>query len=62
MKRGLAGILFVLYSALRPFSDEMSLQGARAFASSQWVVAHVLAIGCLWIAAGMWQQANAAGA
>lgn len=39
-----AGILFVLYPALRPFSDEVSLQGAAAFASNEWLVAHVLAI------------------
>jgi hypothetical protein len=29
-----AGILFVLYPLLRPFSDESSLQGAQAFAST----------------------------
>ena len=39
-----AGILFVLYPALRPFSDEASLQGAAAFAATEWVVAHVLAM------------------
>jgi hypothetical protein len=39
-----SGILFVLYPAIRPFSDEASLQGARAFASPQWILAHVLAI------------------
>jgi hypothetical protein len=40
----LAGIFFVLYPAIRPFSDEISLQGAAAFASPSWVVAHSLAI------------------
>lgn len=40
----LAGILFVLYPVIRPFSDETSFQGAAAFASTAWVVAHVLAI------------------
>jgi hypothetical protein len=35
---------FVLYPAIRPFSDESSLQGAAAFASSSWVLAHSLAI------------------
>lgn len=40
----IAGILFVLYPAIRPFSDETSLQGAQAFASPQWILAHVLAI------------------
>src|SRR5215218_11162161 len=29
----IAGLLFVLYPAMRPFSDEASLQGAAAFAS-----------------------------
>jgi hypothetical protein len=41
---GLAGVLFVLYPVIRPFSDEKSLQGAAAFASSSWVLAHTLAI------------------
>jgi len=40
----IAGILFVLYPALRPFSDEVSLQGAAAFASSNWLLAHMLAM------------------
>src|SRR5919201_231895 len=40
----LAGVLFVLYPALRPFSSEVGLEGARAFASSRWVVAHSLGI------------------
>lgn len=39
-----AGVLFVLYPAIRPFSDETSLQGAQAFASAAWIVAHVLAM------------------
>ena len=39
-----AGILFVLYPAIRPFSSEKGLDGARAFASSSWLVAHSLAI------------------
>ena len=40
----LAGILFVLYPLLRPFSDEVSLQGAAAFGSSNWLLAHMLAM------------------
>ena len=40
-----AGILFVLYPAIRPFSDERSLQGAAAFGSTAWIVAHMLAMG-----------------
>jgi hypothetical protein len=39
-----AGALFVLYPAIRPYADETSLQGAAAFASSAWIVAHVLAM------------------
>ena len=40
----ISGILFVLYPAIRPFSDETSLQGAAAFASAEWLVAHILAM------------------
>jgi hypothetical protein len=40
----IAGVLFVLYPAIRPFSDETSLQGAAAFASTEWLVAHLLAV------------------
>jgi hypothetical protein len=39
-----AGILFVLYPIVRPFSDEISFQGAAAFASTAWVLAHTLAM------------------
>ena len=41
---GAAGVLFVLYPAVRPFSDETTLEGAAAFASTSWLVAHVLAM------------------
>jgi len=44
----LAGILFFLYPALRPFSDQAGAQtmlGAQAFASPFWVVAHMLGVG-----------------
>jgi hypothetical protein len=40
----ISGILFVLYPALRPFSDEKSLEGAAAFASQAWFIAHFMAI------------------
>ncbi|MHC0039741.1 hypothetical protein [Pseudoneobacillus sp. C159] len=40
----ISGILFVLYPAIRPFSDETSLEGANAFASTEWLVAHTFAI------------------
>lgn len=39
----LSGILLLLYPALRPFSNEASLQGAEAFASPFWILAHMLA-------------------
>ncbi len=39
-----AGVCFLLYPAIRPFSDEASLQGAEAFASSSWLLAHSLAM------------------
>jgi hypothetical protein len=49
-----AGVLFVLYPAIRPYSDETSLQGAAAFASSAWIVAHVLGmIGFILVALGL---------
>ena len=41
----LSGILFLLFPVVRPFFDESSLQGAREFASMQWVVAHALGMG-----------------
>lgn len=40
----LAGAFFMLYPALRPFSDEVSLQGAAAFTSPYWVLAYMLAM------------------
>ena len=40
----LSGILFVLYPAIRPFSSEKGMDGAAAFGSSHWIVAHMLAM------------------
>lgn len=40
----ISAILFVLYPAIRPFSDESSLQGAAAFASIEWTISHMLAM------------------
>jgi hypothetical protein len=37
-----AGVLLLMYPAVRPFSDETSLQAARAFTSDEWTIAHVL--------------------
>ncbi len=39
-----SGVLFVAYPALRPFSSETGLEGARAFASTNWIIAHSLAM------------------
>jgi hypothetical protein len=41
---GVSGILFVAYPALRPFSSETGLEGAQAFASTNWIIAHSLAM------------------
>lgn len=41
---GASGVLFVVYPALRPFSSETGLEGARAFASTNWIIAHSLAM------------------
>jgi hypothetical protein len=40
----MAGVCFILYPAIRPFADEDSLAGAKAFASGAWVLAHLLAV------------------
>ncbi len=39
-----AGVLFVAYPALRPFSSETGLEGAQAFASTNWIIAHSFAM------------------
>jgi hypothetical protein len=39
-----AGILFVLYPVVRPYSDETSLSGAVAMASPAWMAAHLFAV------------------
>ncbi len=41
----LSGVFFILFPVVRPFFDESSLQGAREFASTQWVVAHAFGMG-----------------
>lgn len=49
----LCGAFFVVYPAVRPFSAETGLSGAHAFASPQWLVAHLCAIAafsCLLVA------------
>jgi hypothetical protein len=41
----IAGVFFVLFPVVSPFFDESLIQGAREFASNQWVIAHSLGIG-----------------
>ncbi|TKG60502.1 hypothetical protein [Prauserella endophytica] len=44
MALAVAGLLFAVYPALRPYSDETTLEGATAMASSAWTAAHVAAM------------------
>lgn len=39
-----AGALFIVYPVLRPYSSEVGVEGAIAFGSNQWVIAHVAAM------------------
>lgn len=39
-----AGALFLIYPALRPYSEENAMAGAQAFASPAWVVSHLCAV------------------
>lgn len=38
------GLMFAVYPALRPYSDEVGTAGAEAFASPAWVLAHTAAM------------------
>ena len=40
----LAGVLFAIYPALRPYSSEQGVAGAEAFASWQWAASHLCGI------------------
>lgn len=54
-----AGLLFVAYPALRPYSDETTLAGAAAMGSTRWVVSHVLGVlAFVLLAAGLRQVAS----
>jgi hypothetical protein len=49
-----AGILFVLYPAIRPYTDETTLAGAQAFSSTAWVAAHTMGmLGFIGLAVGL---------
>lgn len=39
-----AAIMFLVYPVLRPYSAEVGVEGAEAFAETNWVVAHVSAM------------------
>jgi hypothetical protein len=58
-----AGVLFVLYPAVRPWQDESTVQGAiRAMSSGAWVAAHLFAmIGFILVALGLLAVWNAVG-
>jgi hypothetical protein len=58
-----AGVLFVLYPAVRPWQDESTVQGAtKAMSSSAWVAAHLFAmIGFILVALGLLAVWNAVG-
>ncbi|WP_117170311.1 hypothetical protein [Paraliobacillus sediminis] len=40
----ISGIAFAIYPIIRPFSDELTMRGAVAFASTEWMIAHILAM------------------
>jgi hypothetical protein len=58
-----AGVLFVLYPAVRPWQDQSTVQGAtKAMSSSAWVAAHLFAmIGFILVALGLLAVWNAVG-
>ena len=50
-----AGLAFAAYPALRPYSDETTLDGAAAMASTAWVAAHSLGmVGFIALTIGVW--------
>jgi hypothetical protein len=58
-----AGVLFVLYPAVRPWQDESTVEGAtRAMSSGAWVAAHLFAmVGFILVALGLLAVWNAVG-
>jgi len=51
----IAGVSFAVYPALRPYSEETSLAGADAMASTAWVAAHTFGmVGFIALTLGMW--------
>jgi hypothetical protein len=59
-----AGVLFVLYPALRPWQDESTVEGAiKAMSSGAWVAAHLFAmVGFILVALGLLAVWNAVSA
>ncbi len=41
---GIAGILFVLYPAIRPWNDETTIAGMKGMASPAWIAAHLCGV------------------
>lgn len=41
---GLAGVLFLLYPVVRPYSDETTVQGLTAMGTTAWIAAHLFAV------------------
>jgi hypothetical protein len=59
-----AGVLFILYPAVRPWQDESTVQGAiKAMSSGTWVAAHLFAmVGFILVALGLLAVWNAVSA
>src|SRR5580765_1726451 len=53
-----AGIAFIAYPALRPYSSESGLAGAAAFASPLWLIAHALGMLGFVALAWTWRAAS----
>jgi hypothetical protein len=56
-----AGVLFILYPAVRPWQDESTVKGAiKAMSSGAWVAAHLFAmVGFILVALGLLAVWNA---
>ncbi|MEU4804854.1 hypothetical protein [Actinosynnema sp. NPDC023587] len=51
---GLAGVFFLLYPVLRPYSDEKTVQGLAAMGTTAWITSHLFAVaGFILVAAAL---------
>lgn len=58
----IAGMLFVAYPALRPWSDETTLAGAAAMSSMAWVFSHLFGmVAFVLLSVGLWRLVAGAG-